>query len=431
MTLPVIRVPGDKSISHRALLLAALADGESRIGNLQHGEDVRATARALRALGCALDETTATPGDDGVVRVSGMGLRGCRPAADAIDCGNSGTTARLLLGVLAAQSITAVLTGDASLRSRPMRRVTEPLAAMGAQFEELGEPDRLPLRVRGGALHAITHASPHASAQVKSALLLAGLAAGVPVRIREPHLSRDHTERMLRARGVPVTVQRVGAAHEAAIEPVLRLAALDVTVPGDFSAAAFFIALGALGGGPGVRVLETGVNPTRTGMLPVLARMGAHVAIENERDASGEPVADLVARPTKLQATDIAAAEVPALIDEIPILAVLAARADGTTRIRGAAELRVKETDRIRALVHNLRALGVDVDEAEDGMTITGTQRPLRGKVRTFGDHRIAMAFAVLGATRNAEIEIDDPGIVAISFPAFWEQLRITREWAA
>ncbi|HEX6362117.1 MAG TPA: 3-phosphoshikimate 1-carboxyvinyltransferase [Albitalea sp.] len=417
MTLPRVRVPGDKSISHRALLLGALAEGESTLRGLLTGADVQSTAGALRALGCDVP-----PLDAGEIRLRGVGLRAFRAPAVPIDCGNSGTTARLLLGILAGQPVEAVLTGDASLRGRPMKRVTAPLARMGAHFEFLENEDRLPVRVRGGALQPLAYDAPHASAQVKSALLLAGLVGGVPVHVREPRLSRDHTERMLLAQGVGLECDAGDNGAAVSLAPVAALRPLDLRVPGDFSSAAFLLALGVLRA-PGVEVAGVGVNPTRTGMLAVLARMGAPVERMRERSEGGEPVADLRVRPTPLRATTIAAEEIPSLIDEIPVLAALAVRAQGTTRIRGAGELRVKETDRIHALVHNLRALGVRVEEHPDGMDIHGTDAPLAGAVRTFDDHRIAMAFGVLGALPDSSITIDDPAVVGISFPGFWQML--------
>lgn len=419
MTHDVLRVPGDKSISHRALLLAALADGESRIDGVLASADVQSTAAALRTLGCAVPPLTPAR----TLRIRGLGLRAMRTPSTRIDCGNSGTTARLLLGILAGQPVTAVLTGDPSLRARPMRRVTEPLARMGAAFDELGEADRLPLRVRGRALQPIDYASPHASAQVKSALLLAGLTGGARVVVTEPHLSRDHTERMLRAQGVSVDTFATDGRPGVAIMPTARLDPLVVRVPGDFSSAAFFLALGALTAAAPLRIADVGVNPTRTGLLRVLERMGVQVELRNERLEGGEPVADLAVRRASLCGTTVEPHEVPALIDELPVVAVLGARAEGKTTIRGAGELRLKETDRIRALVRNLRALGVPVTESDDGMTITGTAAPLHGRVCAFGDHRIAMAFGVLGAAARNRIEIDEPSIVAISFPDFWAQL--------
>jgi 3-phosphoshikimate 1-carboxyvinyltransferase len=421
MSACTVRVPGDKSISHRALILAALAEGESVLRNLLPGDDVQSTARALRALGVDVPEL---PQDGGVVRVRGVGLRGLRAPAEPIDCGNSGTTVRLLIGALAGLPLSVVLTGDASLRARPMRRVTAPLAAAGAAFDELDVPDRLPLRVRGAALQPIAHDSPHASAQVKSALLLAGLTAGVNVRVREPLLSRDHTERMLRAQGARLDAEAGDEGwFSVRLAPPPALRPLDLSVPGDFSSAAFFLALGALGSRE-LGIDRVGVNPTRTGMLAVLERAGAVVERLNRHDEAGEPVADLVVRGGgPLEAVSIGADEVPGMIDELPVIAALAARARGTSVIRGAQELRVKETDRIAALAANLRALGVHVEEHEDGLSITGTDEPLRGHVRSFGDHRIAMAFAVLAVLPGNAIDFDDRAVVTVSFPDFWAQL--------
>ena len=415
-----VQVPGDKSISHRALICAALASGTSVLRNVSRGEDVQSTARALRALGVDIPELTQ---GDAELRIAGVGVRGLRSPDGPIDCGNSGTTARLLLGVLAGLPISAVLTGDASLRARPMRRVTAPLAAAGAAFDELETADRLPLRVRGAALQAISYESPVASAQIKSALLFAGLTAGVSVRVREPILSRDHTERMLRAQGADVESASEGDGAVVRLNPPAALQPLQLTVPGDFSAAAFFLAAGILGGRT-IRMAGTGVNSTRTGMLDVLARAGASVALHNQREESGEPVADLVVQGgAPLHAMVVRADDVPGLIDELPVIAALAARAAGVTEIRGAGELRVKETDRIAALATNLRTLGVGVEEHDDGLSITGTAEPLRGRVRAFGDHRIAMAFGVLGVQPENTIEIDDRDVVGISFPDFWTQL--------
>jgi 3-phosphoshikimate 1-carboxyvinyltransferase len=420
----VVRVPGDKSITHRALLLAALADGRSRIRQPLAGADTKATAGALRHLGRAIPELGGT---DEIV-IDGAGLRGLRAPVEQLDCGNSGTTARLLLGILAGQTFSAELTGDASLRRRPMRRVTEPLARMGAHFAELGERDRLPIRIRGGTLTGIEHASPHASAQVKSALLLAGLTGGVRVCVTEPLPSRDHMENMLRRCGVDVTsrVQPDGSAYST-LEPVDRIEPLDCIVPGDFSSAAFVLAFAALAAAEPVRLPDVGLNPTRTGLLAVLRRMGAGVTIERQRDSGGEQIGDIVAAAAPLRATTIRGDEVPALIDEIPVIAALAARAEGTTVIDGAGELRVKESDRISAIVENLHAVGVAADELPHGLVIHGTARPLAGRVRALHDHRIAMAFGVLAAAGNADIEIDDTAVVDVSFPGFWTVLaRVT-----
>ncbi len=417
-----VRVPGDKSITHRALILAALARGTSLLRGLLPGEDAWSTARALRALGLAAPDL---PADGATVAVSGHGLRAAQEPREPIDCGNSGTTARLLLGLLSGWSLSATLTGDASLCSRPMRRVTEPLSRMGARFEELGEADRLPIRVTGGRLGPIDFASPKASAQIKSALLLAGLTGGVEVRVSEPYVSRDHTERMLRAMGADVqTESEPGSAPAVRFRPPEFLEPLELTVPRDFSSAAYFIALGILAPAGGLRVPYVGINPTRTGLLSVLERMGARPTLVGCCDACGEPVADIVVSPTALRGTRVEAAEIPALIDEVPILAILAARAEGETVITGASELRVKESDRIKAVVENLRAIGVEAEELPDGFVVQGTDAPLAGTVRAFDDHRIAMAFGILAALPGNDIRIDDPGVVRISNPGFWEQLR-------
>lgn len=417
-----LRVPGDKSITHRALILAALARGTSILNGLLPAEDAQTTASLLRALGVTIPPL---PADGSSITVTGRGLRGLATPEHALDCGNSGTTARLLLGVLAGGDLTAVLTGDSSLRARPMRRVTEPLALMGAHFEELGDPDRLPIRITGGQLHQIEYVSPYSSAQIKSALLLAGLTGGVQVHLKEPVLSRDHTERMIRAMGADlVTMHRPGEAPGVVLNPPEFLEPLRLSVPGDFSSAAFFLALGLLAPRGGIRIRGVGVNPTRTGLLDVLRRMGAVVEEYAPCTVCDEPVADLLATPARLHGVEIGAAEIPALIDEIPVLAILAARAAGETTITGAKELRFKESDRIAALAGNLRAIGVDLEELPDGLIIRGSDAPLAGRIRCFNDHRIAMAFGVLAALPGNEIQVDDPGIASVSYPEFWDELR-------
>jgi 3-phosphoshikimate 1-carboxyvinyltransferase len=416
----VLRVPGDKSLTHRTLLLAALADGRSRIRRPLTGADTQSTAHVLRLLGCDVPPLH----EDVELVIDGRGLHGLAEPADVLDCGNSGTTARLLMGVLAASPFAATLNGDASLRSRPMRRVTEPLAQMGAAFEELGASDRLPIRVRGGALRGIDYLSPHASAQVKSAILLAGLTAGVAVSVTEPALSRDHTERMLA--GLGITLHRSAPGDSPArvtLDPATRIDPLDFDVPGDFSSAAFVIAHATLSAAETVCIRGVGLNPGRTGMLAVVRRMGGSIAVENERITCGEPVGDVIVERAPLRATRIAADEVPSLIDEIPVIAALAARAAGSTVITGAGELRVKESDRIHAIVANLQAIGGRAEELPDGLVVHGTDGPLAGRVRTLHDHRIAMAFGVLAAAGSG-IEIDDPAIVAVSYPQFWAVLR-------
>ena len=418
-----IRVPGDKSVTQRALIFASLASGESRLRGLLLGEDPQATAGALRALGVDIPPLI---GDGAELRIQGVGLRGLREPPDVLDFANSGTGARLMLGVLAGQPMTVTTTGDASLRSRPMGRVTGPLSKMGAVFREMGEPDRLPLEVTGGGLDALDYDSPVASAQVKSALLLAGLVSGAFVLVSEPHRSRDHTERMLSMSGVSIISHQAGGDWRVELrDPPERIAPLDLEVPGDFSAAAFVLALAILGGiEGGVEIDHVGMNPTRRGLLDVLDRMGASVVADSfEEEDGGEPVTSLRGLPSTLVGTNVGGDEVPAMIDEFPVLAILAARAEGVTRITGAAELRVKESDRIRVLVENLRAVGVEAEELSDGLEIEGGDHPLAGRVSSHHDHRIAMAFGVLGALPSNQIEIDGADVADVSFPGFWGML--------
>lgn len=422
----MIRVPGDKSISHRSLMLSALADGESRLRGLLPGADCKSTASVLRALGAVVPPI---PEDGSEITVVGRGPELLESPAAPLDCGNSGTTARLMLGLLSGLPIEASLTGDASLRSRPMRRVSTPLAQMGARFIEEGEPDRLPLRVQGGELSPLTYRSPVASAQIKSALLLAGLTGGVPVEVIEPLRSRDHSERMLRRMGVSVEDGEVADGWSVRLTPpTVPLRPLDLLVPGDISSAAFFIAFGLLGGAGGeLRIANVGLNPTRVGLLDLLREMGGEILVENLREAdspAGEPAGDLVVRPSELRGGSVGGERIPLMIDEVPILAVLAARVDGVTEIRDAEELRVKESDRIRVLVENLEGLGAKVEELPDGLRVHGNPSArLDGGIRAFHDHRIAMAFGVLGALPGAEIVVDDPDVADVSFPGFWQLL--------
>jgi 3-phosphoshikimate 1-carboxyvinyltransferase len=417
-----VTVPGDKSLTHRALMFSAVASGESRLRGLLPGADCRGTASVLRALGCAVPDL---PADGSEIVVAGRGIASWTAPAEWLDCGNSGTTARLMMGLLASRPFAATLTGDDSLRGRPMRRITEPLARMGARFREAGAPGSLPIEVIGGPLHSVDYVSPKASAQIKSAVLLAGLGAGVPVSVTEPMLSRDHTERILGALGEAVEREDTGAGVRIALCPSGRaLPPLEMEVPGDPSSAAFLVALALLANDGELRIRNVLVNPTRTGFFRLVERMGARIAMDSERTAGGEPVAELVVRPARLRGIEVGADEVPDAIDEMPMLAVLAARAEGETRITGAGELRVKETDRIAAVAGNLRALGVDAEELEDGIVVRGTDAPLAGRVQAFHDHRIAMAFGVLGAQPGNAVEIDHPEVVDVSFPGFWELLR-------
>ncbi|MDA0329572.1 MAG: 3-phosphoshikimate 1-carboxyvinyltransferase [Gemmatimonadetes bacterium] len=420
-----VRVPGDKSLTQRALILAALADGESRLSGLLHGGDAESTAGALRALGVSIP---TLPMDGSELRIQGVGLRGLRSPVDGLDLGNSGTGTRLLLGVLAGSDVTAVVSGDDSLRARPMTRVTDPLAKMGAGFDFLDGLGRLPVGVAGThPLRSLDWPSPIASAQVKSSILLAGLTGGAIVLITEPRQSRDHTERLLTQVGVSVISHTVEGGWRVEMrDPPRRIDPLDFAVPGDASSAAFVLALGALRGeeGAAITVERVGLNPTRIAFLDVLERMGARVHVElTSGSDDAEPWGDVTVTAGGLRGTTVSGSEVPRLIDELPLVAVLGARADGVTRIAGAAELRTKESDRIAALVSNLRALGVEVEELEDGLIVQGTDRPLTGSVQSFDDHRISMAFGVLASSTSCEIEIDDRSVANVSFPGFWSLL--------
>ena len=412
MVSGVVRPPGDKSISHRVLMLAALAKGKSELSGLLTGDDVKSSARVLRQLGVDVSSIR-----EGVVTVRGKRLT---PHAARLHCGNSGTTARLMLGILAGQRFAATLTGDASLRRRPMRRVTEPLKQMGADIKEKG--DGLPLTIRGGKLRGLSYSSPVASAQVKSALLFAGLTGQVPVTIREPYRSRDHTERLLAHLGLGIH-ERNGAI---ALEPSIRsnIPPFQLSVPGDISSAAFLVAAAVLAHDGELLIENVGVNPTRTGFLVVLDRMGAHVQRVNLRDEGGEPVADLLARPARLAATEITAEEIPTLVDEVPVLAVLASRARGETIFREVGELRVKESNRLELVAANLRAVGVAAEARGNDLHVQGTERPPRGKVETAKDHRLAMAFAVLGTVAGAKVALSETRSVAISYPNFFRDLK-------
>ena len=408
-------VPGDKSLSHRALILASLAEGDTPIRGILQSADVRSTASVLRTLGVCVPELAPD------MTVTGVGRRGLRTPRAALDCGNSGTTTRLVAGLVAASGFSATFVGDASLSRRPMRRIARPLQAMGASVE-LPPHGGLPMTVHGAVLEGVDWRTEQASAQVKSAVLLAGLVAGVPVSVDEPLRSRDHTERMLAAFGAPVSVE----ATTVRLAPVTRLVPVPLDIPGDPSSAAFLAGFAALARGGELEIDDVLANPTRTGFFRALRRMGTAVDIDRVERA-GEPVATMRIRPAFLSAIDVGGEDVPSMIDELPLLACVAAYADGETRIRGAAELRVKESDRIGAVVANMRALGVDAHEYPDGLAVVGARRPLTGRVETHGDHRLAMAFGVLGAVPGNSIEIDDPACVDVSFPGFWTLLERMR----
>ena len=403
-------VPGDKSISHRAALLGALAEGVSEVQGYLEAEDCLRTLTAVQALGAEV--TRKGPGH---YRVAGGGLRGLSEPSDVIDCGNSGTTARLLAGALATQPFWTMLTGDASLRRRPMGRIAEPLRAMGATIVGRSDGGRLPLAIRGTApTTAVRYATPVASAQVKSAILLAGLAAEGPVTVTEPAPSRDHSERMLRRFGA-----RVASGDRTVTLTPGPLRATSVVVPGDISSAAFLLVAGAIVGESRVTLHRVGVNPTRTGVLDVLAAMGARIQTTNAAD-DGEPTASLTVTAGALEPTTIGGALlIPRLIDEVPVLAVAATVAPGVTVVRDAQELRVKESDRIAALSRELVKMGAVIEERPDGMAITGGRRLHGAAVSSGGDHRMAMALAVAALVAAGETLIDDVACVATSFPAF------------
>lgn len=410
-----VRVPGDKSISHRALIFSAFATGTSRVRGILQSDDVKSTAGVLRSLGWPLPDVSAQ------MTIEGAGFTSRLPSPlSRLDCGNSGTTTRLIAGVAAAQPFASTFIGDASLSRRPMRRVAAPLEAMGARVEFPEGRDGLPMTVHGARLHSVEWELPVASAQLKSAVLLAGLCGGVAVRVKEPAPTRDHTEQMLSARGVRVAL----VDGWVTLQPAERLAPLDLDVPGDPSSAAFFVARALLAGDGCIRIENVLRSPYRDGFLRAVQRMGARLEEVRDVATTGAARDDLVAHGGgALRGISIGREDVTSMIDEVPMLAVLAARAEGTTEVRGAEELRVKESDRIAAVVENLRAIGVEAHELPDGLVVHGTQAPLAGRVRTHADHRIAMAFGILGATPGCAIEIDDPACVSVSYPGFWQDL--------
>lgn len=403
-------IPGDKSVSHRAVMFAALADGTSTIDGFLEGEDTRATARIFSQMGARME----TPSPSRRV-VHGVGIDGLQAPEGELDCGNAGTGMRLIAGVLAGQAFDSVLIGDESLSRRPMRRVTGPLAQMGARIDTQADGTP-PLHVHGGQpLKGIAFASPVASAQVKSAVLLAGLYADGETSVVEPHPTRDYTERMLAAFGVEIDY----SPGKARLRGGQRLRATDIVVPADFSSAAFFLVAASIIPGSELRLQQVGLNPRRTGLLHALRLMGADITEENPAEQGGEPVADLVVRHAPLKGARIPEALVPDMIDEFPALFVAAAAAEGQTVVTGAAELRVKESDRLAAMATGLRTLGVQVDETEDGATIHGGAVLGSGTIESHGDHRIAMAFAIAGQLTDGEVRINDVANVATSFPGF------------
>ena len=408
-----IAVPGDKSISHRAVLIAALCEGETRIAGFGRSADTEATIRAVGQLGATVYEH-----DVDTLRIFGAGLRGLRPPGAPIDCANAGTLVRLLAGVLAGQEGRFELTGDESLSARPMTRIAEPLARMGAAVSTTG--GHLPLTIEGRPLQGIAYELPVASAQVKSCVLLAGLNAAGETTVVEPVPTRDHTELMLAAAGAAVTRR----ATSVTVRPAERLELGEVEVPGDFSSAAPFVVAATLVPGSELHVHGVNLNPRRTGLLDVLERMGAHVNVYNRRRIGGEPAGDLEVRAASLVATEIGGGEVPLAIDELPLFALAASYAHGDSVLRGAAELRAKETDRIEAVVDGLRSLGAHVTATPDGFRVRGVPTRLRGgPISSRGDHRIAMLGAVAGLASREGVRVDGADAVGVSFPGFFELL--------
>jgi 3-phosphoshikimate 1-carboxyvinyltransferase len=415
-----ISVPGDKSLSHRAVLFSALADGQTVISNFLPGEDCVCTMRALQAMGVAIETDSPT-------RLLVTGSAGkLQSPSEPLDCGNSGTAMRLMAGVLAGQPFKSKLVGDPSLSSRPMKRIVDPLTTMGAKIQGQGDKHTAPLEIDGQALHGIDYTLPIASAQLKSCILLAGLFANGTTCVTEKTPTRDHTERLLAHFHAPpvIDVNENNKTKTVRVRGGSRLHGRDFHVPGDFSSAAFWIAAAAAMPGADLTITNLGLNGTRTGLLSVLTRMGAHIA-EAVTDSACEPVGNVRVYGRKLRATKIGGSEIANVIDELPIIAVIAAIAEGDTEIRDAHELRVKETDRIAAMATNLRAFGVEVTERDDGMTIhgVGSEKLTGAKVTSFGDHRIAMSCAVLGLFAKGETVISDTACIATSYPTFQDDL--------
>lgn len=408
-----ITVPGDKSISHRSIMLGSIASGITRVTGFLRGEDNLATLNAFRAMGVEVEDDGTT------LTIHGRGLHGLEEPADVIDCGNSGTSIRLLTGLLSGQSFFSVLTGDKYLRKRPMKRVVGPLGEMGARIAGRAGGEKAPLAISGARLQGIAYDSPVSSAQVKSAILLAGLYADGETVVREPHLSRDHSERMLRHFGADIQADgpcvRIRGGRE--------LRGQDIVVPGDISSAAFFIVAGLIVPGSELLIKGVGVNPTRTGIVDILHLMGGDISLQNQRELSGEPVADILVRTSPLRGIEIGGDLVPRAIDEFPVLCVAAACASGRTVIRDAQELRVKETDRIKAMAENLRLAGVPVEETGDGMIIEGGKGFSAFNADSKGDHRIAMSMLIAGLVAPGSCRVDDTDCIATSFPNFFQLL--------
>ena len=413
-----LTVSGDKSISHRAVMLGSLATGTTEIEGFLPGEDCLSTIRCFRSMGVQIEQNGSS------VKVFGRGLRELTAPAGILDCGNSGTTTRLLSGVLAAQHFNSVLSGDASIQRRPMKRIMIPLRAMGADITSVSGNDCAPLSVHGKQLYGIHFNSPIASAQVKSAVLLAGLYASGQTTVTEPALSRDHTERMLRSFGAKVLTGNFEDRPSVTVTETQNLYGTEISVPGDISSAAFFLVGASIVPGSEVVLRNVGINPTRDGVISALRAMGAKIEVLEVRNEDSEPAADLLVRYAPLHGTEIGGALIPRLIDELPVLAAAAAVAEGRTVIRDAAELKVKESNRIRTMAEGLSRLDAKVEETEDGLIIDGGAALHGGAVVSYSDHRIAMSFAILSLVTDGEVRISDPDCVNISAPTFYEDLK-------
>ena len=413
-----LTVSGDKSISHRAVMFGSLATGTTEIEGFLAGEDCLSTIRCFRSMGVQIEQNGSS------VKVFGRGLRELTAPDGILDCGNSGTTTRLLSGVLAAQHFDSVLSGDASIQRRPMKRVITPLRAMGADITSVSGNDCAPLSVHGKQLYGIHFNSPIASAQVKSAVLLAGLYASGQTTVTEPALSRDHTERMLRSFGAKVLTGNFEDRPSVTVTETQNLYGTEISVPGDISSAAFFLVGASIVPGSEVVLRNVGINPTRDGVISALRAMGAKIEVLEVRNEDSEPAADLLVRYAPLHGTEIGGALIPRLIDELPVLAAAAAVAEGRTVIRDAAELKVKESNRIRTMAEGLSRLGAKVEETEDGLIIDGGAALHGGAVESYSDHRIAMSFAILSLVTDGEVRISDPDCVNISAPTFYEDLK-------
>ncbi len=409
----ILTVPGDKSISHRCIMLGALAEGTTEVHGFLQGADCLSSIACFEKMGVTIDNSGE------LVRIHGLGLHHLKSPSDILDVGNSGTTTRLMSGILAAQPFTSMIDGDASIRKRPMKRIMTPLAQMGASITSLEGNDCAPLRIEGRSLHGIHYQSPVASAQVKSAILLAGLYAEGETSVTEPYVSRNHTELMFEAFGVPIHCEGTTVT----VQPVSSLLAQNISVPGDISSAAYFWVAGLITPNSCITIQNVGINPTRDGILEVCRAMGAKLTMENVKASVGEPTADITVSTSSLHGTTIEGALIPKLIDELPIIAVLACFAEGTTVIKDAQELKVKESNRIDVMVTNLSAMGADIEATDDGMIIHGG-KPLHGAViDSHLDHRIAMSFAIAGMNADGNTEILGADCVNISYPDFYSHL--------